>query len=92
MTITAKFPGFCPCCNGPIHAGDKVEWTKGAKATHAACAASAPAARPQSAYRPRQLRNGDEYTSRRTGQRAVFGCAHCSRLGRMCPSCEHDAD
>jgi len=40
MIITAKFPGFCPCCNGRIEVGSKVEWSKGAKARHAACIGS----------------------------------------------------
>lgn len=39
MTITAKFSTICPCCNQRIEAGSKVEWTKGSKARHVACAA-----------------------------------------------------
>lgn len=38
MTITAKFSSICPCCNNRIEAGTKVEWTKGNKARHVACA------------------------------------------------------
>lgn len=52
MTITAKFATICPCCNTRIEAGSKVEWTKGSKARHVACAskagaASAPSAAPR---------------------------------------------
>jgi len=50
MIITAKFPSLCPCCNARITVGSKVEWSKGAKATHVACATAAPAAaRPSAA-------------------------------------------
>lgn len=38
MTITAKFSSICPCCNGRIEAGTKVEWSKGSKARHITCA------------------------------------------------------
>lgn len=50
MTITAKFPGACPCCNGRINPGDKVEWSKGEKARHASCSSSSAtaSARPSS--------------------------------------------
>lgn len=43
MIIIAKFTSVCPCCNQRIDAGSKVEWTKGSKAAHVACAATAPA-------------------------------------------------
>jgi hypothetical protein len=42
MIITAKFAGFCPCCNKSIAVGSKVEWSKGAKARHAACTGTTP--------------------------------------------------
>jgi len=38
MTITAKFASRCPICSGPIHPGQEVEWRKGSKAVHTACA------------------------------------------------------
>jgi len=38
MTITAKFASKCSECGGKIHAGDRIEWTKGAGAAHAKCA------------------------------------------------------
>lgn len=50
MTITAKFASTCPSCSKPIAVGTKVEWSKGARATHTYCVpATAAAARP--AYR-----------------------------------------
>lgn len=38
MIITAKFAATCPCCSAQIKVGEKVEWTKGSKARHVACA------------------------------------------------------
>jgi len=38
MIITAKFASVCPCCSNRIAIGSKVEWERGAKAKHAACA------------------------------------------------------
>lgn len=93
MTITAKFPGICPCCSKSITPGDKVEWSKGAKARHSACSGAPSVSAPQSStagrYPRRQLLNGDVYTGR-NGQRKVFGCSDCTRLGRMCWQCAHD--
>lgn len=44
MIITAKFASMCPCCSSRIVEGSKVEWNRGEKARHVACAA-APGAR-----------------------------------------------
>lgn len=41
MIITAKFASVCPCCSVRIDVGSKVEWSKGAKAVHVACAGKA---------------------------------------------------
>lgn len=41
MVITAKFASVCPCCSVRIHVGTKVEWSKGSKAVHVACAGKA---------------------------------------------------
>jgi hypothetical protein len=41
MIISAKFASFCPCCNARIEVGSKVEWSKGSKARHVACAGGA---------------------------------------------------
>lgn len=38
MIITAKFASICPCCNARIEVGSKVEWSRGEKARHVACA------------------------------------------------------
>jgi hypothetical protein len=46
MTITAKFASVCPCCNVRIAVGTKVEWSKGNKARHVACAASGATVNP----------------------------------------------
>jgi hypothetical protein len=40
MIITAKFASVCPCCAVGIEVGSKVEWSRGDKARHVACAAS----------------------------------------------------
>lgn len=37
MTITAKFRGVCSVCGGTIHAGDRIEWSKGEPTRHTAC-------------------------------------------------------
>ncbi len=42
MIIAAKFASVCPCCSARIEVGSKVEWSKGSKARHVACEASAP--------------------------------------------------
>lgn len=56
MVITAKFASVCPVCSARISVGAKVEWSKGEKARHTACAAgpaaSVVASRPaQRTYR-----------------------------------------
>jgi hypothetical protein len=38
MVIVAKFASVCPCCSQRIVVGSKVEWSKGARAQHTACA------------------------------------------------------
>ena len=46
MTITAKFPGRCSKCGGPVQPGDRIDWDKAAKkVAHETCpSADAPAA------------------------------------------------
>lgn len=46
MIITAKFASVCPTCSGRIDVGMKVEWSKGSRAAHAACAGSTPNSAP----------------------------------------------
>jgi superfamily I DNA/RNA helicase len=41
MTITAKYPGRCAVCGGPIVPGQPIEWEKGKTPTHADCDLSA---------------------------------------------------
>jgi len=38
MIISAKFASVCPCCSVRITPGSRVEWIKGSKAVHVACA------------------------------------------------------
>lgn len=87
MTITAKFPGFCPCCNGRIAAGDKVEWSKGAKATHVACAGRG---RGSSAPTATRSPTTTRYSSAR--RRSCTTGGNCSSFGsgRSCGG--HDCD
>lgn len=49
MIITAKYLSTCPNCGGSIGVGDKVEWTKGSKASHAKCPKGRTAAAPKRA-------------------------------------------
>lgn len=102
MTITAKFSGFCPCCNGRINAGDKVEWTKGAKAKHVACANSG----AQSAVVSNVVRVGSyaangQYVAVRSaksgrsrGSWTGCSCGSVEEYSRDsdCRSCRHDAE
>lgn len=71
MIITAKFTSVCPCCSAQIKAGEKVEWTKGSKARHVACAGK-PAAAASSA--PRRSAYSRGYgTGRQYGWDGVYG-------------------
>lgn len=47
MTISAKFSSGCRVCGGRIAVGDRIEWTRGEPAVHAACVASRPATMTQ---------------------------------------------
>jgi hypothetical protein len=98
MTITNKYPGKCATCSCsvPVSGGTATKtslgWQVSCSSHSGSTAISAPRA-PSSAsgrYPRRQLVNGDVYTSRRTGERVVFGCGDCSRLGRMCAQCRYD--
>ena len=53
--ITAKYPGICPTCRGPIAPGERVEWTSGAKASHVRCASGAGAQRTPPAQLDREI-------------------------------------
>lgn len=86
-TITAKYPGTCPSCNGSIAPGTPVLWSPGAKARHVVCggaptAASAPARR---AARP------GRWTGCSCGSREdTYGDLIYSP--RNCSSCTHDSE
>ena len=92
MTITAKYASLCPCCNQPITPGTKVEWSKGSKARHVACASSdaAPAVtyagRGNVADMPRRSsRGGSRWTGCSCGSRELScGTTVPGRSGRMC--------
>lgn len=99
MTITAKYAATCPCCHGPIRPGDKIEWSKGSKARHTACAPSA--GTPIATY-VGKVTQADMIASRRSsrGRGRWTGCSCGSRedsygdlipSDRNCASCEHDA-
>jgi hypothetical protein len=62
MIITAKFASTCPCCAAPIAVGAKVEWSKGSRAVHAACAGK-PAAAAARSGRGVVGQSGARYTS-----------------------------
>ncbi|MBA3844554.1 MAG: hypothetical protein H0X39_18390 [Actinobacteria bacterium] len=72
MIITAKFASVCPCCSVRIAVGSQVEWIKGEKARHAACAATAqPAAQPAQRYVP--TARSARYYGRDDAGRGSFG-------------------
>ena len=73
MIITAKFASTCPCCAAPIAVGAKVEWSKGSKAAHVACAGR-PATASVRVAAPRSAR----YYSR--SRQCVSG-GNCSAFG-----------
>jgi hypothetical protein len=85
MTITAKFATVCPCCNSRINAGDKVEWIKGSKARHVACASrpgavTATSAAPRRSYRSSGAGSAASvagYSSYCTGRESC-GCYDCA--------------
>ncbi len=45
--ITARYASTCPVCSRSIRAGSTVEWTRGEKATHVACAGGGAAPAPK---------------------------------------------
>jgi len=97
MTITAKFASICPCCNGHITPGTKVEWSKGSKARHVACTSAS--TMPTATYLGRVV-VADMPRRRSYGRGRWTGCSCGSRednygdlipSDRNCASCEHDA-
>lgn len=92
MTITAKYASICPCCAKSISPGDKVEWSKGAKARHVVCTstASAPVYMTRTARQSTGARRPGKWTGCSCGSREdSYGDLISS--ARNCSSCEHDA-
>ncbi len=81
MIITAKYNSTCPCCSKCISAGEKVEWTKGAKAKHVICnGPSVASAAPRTNYRAGAW-NGCScgakvYADGTMSKNACFTCRH----------------
>lgn len=91
MIITAKFAGTCPCCSGVITVGSKVEWSKGAKAVHAACAgksAGPTVAKTSSNPRRSYARSGGKWNGCSCGAREY---PDGSISDNACWTCKHDA-
>lgn len=74
MIITAKYASTCPTCKSAINVGDKVEWTKGAKAQHVSCVGSTTA--PSSPVRSYGQRV--EQSRRAWGRARGMGAGHGS--------------
>lgn len=92
MIITAKFASVCPTCSNRIDVGAKVEWSKGARAVHAACVAAAPAAaKPAQTRNPLTVRSS---TRRARGARFCEGWGadnpHAPLPPYTCTQCGHD--
>ena len=87
MVITAKFPSVCPCCSSRIVVGSKVEWSKGAKATHVACSGTGPrvvaaAPAPVATYRRRTAYTHCEGWGSDNPHAPRHGhCADCAAMG-----------
>lgn len=71
MVISAKFSSRCAACGGPIHAGDRVEWSKGSAARHVSCGggrakavASSRRQVPKTPRARREPREGEQIISR----------------------------
>jgi hypothetical protein len=81
-TITARYASICPTCGQAINPGDKVEWQRGAKATHTACpsavAKSAPKT-PRARRAPRAVPVGPELRNDRNSY--AVGAVLVAQLG-----------
>lgn len=87
MAITAKFPGWCGACRGPIAAGDRIEWAKGTPTRHVACGTAPLVATPQRAPAP-------SVTRRQSGTRTGCRCGSIEEYSRDsdCRQCKFDAE
>lgn len=88
MIITAKFVSVCPCCSSRISVGEKVEWSKGAKARHEQCARQ-PGAVTVASSAPRRPSCGRRYGSGAGSAASVPGYSNwCTdRPGCGCYDC-----
>lgn len=87
MTIRAKYAGTCPACSRPISVGDFVEWNKGSRAIHPACAGMAAstgaavrpaAAAPRATRRPRTARHCEGWGADNPhAPRPDYTCTEC---------------
>lgn len=87
MIIIAKFTSVCPCCSNRIAVGEKIDWSKGEKARHVACAG-----KPSTATQPTARRS---YTPARAGKWNGCSCgareyADGSLSANACSSCRYD--
>ena len=58
MIINAKYASSCNVCGRHIGVGEKIEWSRGARAVHAACATSGSTASRSTAARGGYDRKG----------------------------------
>lgn len=73
MIITARFASICPCCSVRIEAGSSVEWTRGEKAKHPACAGvTMPASTPVTAGPSVASTTSRNVTVERVGRRSYL--------------------
>lgn len=73
MIITAKFASMCPCCSVRISIGSKVEWTKGSKAVHAACAGKTATTAAATTAPSRRYYGGSRYATGAGAAASVAG-------------------
>lgn len=93
MTITARFPGRCWTCNGPIAKGEEIEWSKGSPTKHIACAGTSAAQAAKPATQALSGRTGGVQVPRGRNRRPG-SCERCGDYlavgeGRL-EFCEYD--
>ncbi len=94
MIITAKFASTCPTCQRPIAVGAKVEWSRGAKAVHAACvgqrtASAAPVSATRATGRGFSRRSAGRWNGCSCGARELPGGGLSANA---CAQCRFDED
>lgn len=88
MTITAKYSATCPHCTRSINPGDKIEWSKGTRATHTTCGARSASSSTPAGQR-RSVRPG-KWTGCSCGSRED-GAGTLIPARNNCESCNFDA-